>query len=77
MNEFIKEIQKYDLNDGNFCIAITGHTDRVPFKKAANKNNQQLSLERANAIKKYIDQPSEDQRGKHKNCREWRNRLYT
>ena len=54
LNEFIKEIQKYDLNDGNFCIVITGHTDRVPFKKAANKNNQQLSLERANAIKNIL-----------------------
>ena len=54
LNEFIKDIQKYDLNDGNFCIAITGHTDRVPFKKAANKNNQQLSLERANAIKNIL-----------------------
>ena len=54
LNEFIKDIETYDLNDGNFCIAITGHTDRVPFKKAANKNNQQLSLERANAIKNIL-----------------------
>ena len=54
LNKFIKDIQKHDLNDGNFCIAITGHTDRVPFKKAANKNNQQLSLERANAIKNIL-----------------------
>ena len=54
LNKFIKDIETYDLNDGNFCIAITGHTDRVPFKKAANKNNQQLSLERANAIKNIL-----------------------
>lgn len=54
MNEFIQDIKTYDLNNGNFCIAITGHTDRVPFKKAANKNNQQLSLECANAIKNIL-----------------------
>ena len=54
LNKFVKDIQKHDLNDGNFCIAITGHTDRVPFKKAANKNNQQLSLERANTIKNIL-----------------------
>ena len=39
------------LADGNYCITITGHTDRVPFKKTAGKTNQQLSEERAKTIK--------------------------
>ena len=42
------------LSDTNFCIEIVGHTDRVPFKKSINKTNQQLSQERADAVKKAL-----------------------
>ena len=42
------------LPDANFCIEIVGHTDRVPFKKSVNKTNQQLSQERADAVKKAL-----------------------
>lgn len=40
-----------ELSDRNFCIEIVGHTDRVPFKKSVKKTNEQLSQERADAVK--------------------------
>lgn len=56
LNKFINDIneQKSELRDGNFCITITGHTDRVPFKKTAKKTNKELSLDRANKIKEEL-----------------------
>ena len=56
LNNFISEIKakNSELSDGNFCITITGHTDRVPFRKTVKKNNEQLSLERANKIKEEL-----------------------
>lgn len=56
LNKFINNINAHqsELSDDNFCITITGHTDRVPFKKTAKKTNEQLSLERANKIKQEL-----------------------
>jgi flagellar motor protein MotB len=37
-----------------FKIEITGHTDRVPFKKGSNMTNKKLSEQRAEAIKQLF-----------------------
>lgn len=56
LNQFKGNVNRTSnaLSDFNFCITIVGHTDRVPFKKTVKKTNQQLSLERANAVKTFL-----------------------
>lgn len=52
--------EKFDLKtDTDYCISVTGHTDRTPFKgdklrndpTNPNNKNMKLSLQRANAVK--------------------------
>lgn len=43
------------IDNQQYCINITGHTDKVPFKKTASgMNNQKLSQQRADAIKDIL-----------------------
>lgn len=43
------------IDNQQYCINITGHTDKVPFKRTASgMNNQKLSQQRADAIKDIL-----------------------
>ena len=42
------------LKNNDYCVKITGHTDRTQFKEDSTWNNPRLSLARANAVKNVL-----------------------
>ena len=49
------ELTESDWDNLTYCVSVTGHTDRTKFKRRSSMNNQILSEQRADAVKKILE----------------------
>lgn len=55
LQDKMAELTESDWDNLTYCVSVTGHTDRTKFKRRSSMNNQILSEQRADAVKKILE----------------------